>query len=102
MRRRTTGVKRRRPTKRVGPPTERELNRAAAKLQGLYRSKMAMRRLRLLTRQVYEKVQDPETGAFFYHNTHTGDVAWVPPKLLGSEDFDVIEDDKVSPHDKVT
>jgi Leucine-rich repeat (LRR) protein len=85
------------------PPTQRELERAARVLQGMYRSRAARRRLRLLARSVFERVLDPDTGSHFYHNKHTGDVSWIKPALLGSEDFDKVERSKVvSPHDRVT
>lgn len=84
---------------RRGPLTEIE---AAKKLQGMYRARAAKKLMRILARSVFERVLDVNSGAYFYHNLHTGDVSWEAPKILGNESFDEITDKTVSPHDAVT
>ncbi|GBG24789.1 Leucine-rich repeat-containing protein 1 [Hondaea fermentalgiana] len=99
MKKRAAKVRRRREKQKVRKPlTEEE---AAQKVQGLFRTRAARRRLRLLARSVYEQVFDEASGAYFFHNVHTGDVSWEAPKLLGGEPFDEITDKFASPHDAV-
>ena len=50
--------------------------------QKLWRSKRAWRRLDMLVRNVYIKVKDPPTGAYYYYNLRTGVSTWEKPRLL--------------------
>jgi hypothetical protein len=62
---------------------------AARKLQGLFRTRKARKYLRELLAGVFQKVQDDDSGDFFYYNTRTGESSWVKPKLLGSGDLSI-------------
>ena len=45
--------------------TEMTPDEAATKLQSLFRSRVARKRLKKLLSSVYEKTYDPESGAFY-------------------------------------
>jgi hypothetical protein len=78
-------VKRTRP-----PPSKATQTRSASRIQAQFHRWKALRRSRVLARIVYDKVYDESTGTHFYFNTHTSESQWVPPYLLGAEDFDSI------------
>ncbi|OQR85579.1 hypothetical protein ACHHYP_11657 [Achlya hypogyna] len=55
------------------------MQEAAMKIQGLYRQRMARRRLRALVAATYQYTLDPTTGLGYYVNVHTGAAVWRPP-----------------------
>ncbi len=64
---------------------------AIVKIQALARRKIARRKVRELARSVWEKVQDPTTGCWFYYNTRTGESTWFKPALLGEAEPATVE-----------
>ncbi|CAK4690505.1 hypothetical protein LEN26_007394 [Aphanomyces euteiches] len=73
-----------------GLSTPRRLELAATKLQGMFRSRLARRRLRDLIAQTYQKVFDAGSKISYYYNTKTGESHWTKPMLLGSSDIEEI------------
>jgi hypothetical protein len=67
---------------------------AASKLQGLWRVRSARKRLRKMLRTIYQRFQDPATGAYYYYNTRTQQTVWFKPAVLGDEDVDVDPDEE--------
>lgn len=59
----------------------------AIKIQQRWRAKHARRHLLAALSNVYQKIRDPTTGAYFYFNTRTGESSWTKPRLLGSSDL---------------
>ena len=59
---------------------------AATKLQGMYRRMKARRRIRWMIANVFEKVVDERSGAFYYYNKMTGVSSWDKPKLMKEND----------------
>jgi hypothetical protein len=62
------------------------LDVAASRIQALYRRRSARRAVRELLLQVYEKVYDPDSNAFFYYCSRTKTSSWEKPKLLREGD----------------
>ncbi|DAZ98195.1 TPA: hypothetical protein N0F65_005327 [Lagenidium giganteum] len=60
---------------------------AATMIQGLFRRRAARRALHALLAQVYQKVEDPETGLYYYYSKRTGVSQWNKPKLLGASEL---------------
>ncbi|CAK4111037.1 unnamed protein product [Aphanomyces euteiches] len=58
------------------------MNEAAMKLQGLFRQRLARRRLRAMASQLFPALVDPTTGLVYYYNTRTGASSWTPPSLF--------------------
>lgn len=69
------------------PITERMQSDMAVKIQRRWRAKHARRLLLEALEQVYQKIRDPDTGAYYYFNTRTGVSTWTKPRLLGSSDL---------------
>ncbi|RQM25856.1 hypothetical protein B5M09_002959 [Aphanomyces astaci] len=69
-------------------PTPRRIEVAATKIQGLFRTRNARRRLRHLIAQTYQKVLDVDSQQFYYFNTKTGESQWGKPILLGTGDME--------------
>ena len=59
---------------------------AATKLQGMYRRMKARQRIRWMIANVFEKVVDQRSGAFYYYNKMTGVSSWEKPKLMKEND----------------
>ena len=55
--------------------------------QRRYRALRARREFIALVENVFEKIRDPESGAFYYHDRRTGETTWTKPKLLGDRDI---------------
>ena len=70
---------------------------AATKLQGMYRRMKARRRIRWMIANVFEKVVDERSGAFYYYNKMTGVSSWDKPKLMKEND-----DLEMTPRSKAT
>jgi hypothetical protein len=49
---------------------------AAIIIQKLWRARKARQKLQELLHSVYQRMFDPATQAYFYHNVKTGDVSW--------------------------
>ncbi len=54
---------------------------AARKVQGVFRSRKAMRKLRAMIRKLTDKVYDAMTGQYFYRNRRTGEIRWASAGL---------------------
>ena len=68
---------------------------AARKIQNVFRTKLAMKRLRAMIKGVYKKEYDPSTGDFYYLHTISGKTMWdkpAPHLLADDEDLDLDED----------
>ena len=59
---------------------------AAKKIQGAWRSKVALRRVREMVKKQYERVYDQSSNRYFYFNTRTQESFWERPKILGSDE----------------
>ncbi len=74
------------------PITEREATedevKAAVKMQGAFRMKMARERMRDECRNQIEQVFDPENGRYFYFNKKTGESVWDKPIVMGTASMD--------------
>ncbi|RLN70545.1 hypothetical protein BBJ28_00005203 [Nothophytophthora sp. Chile5] len=68
------------------PPSQEE---AARMVQRAYRRKTGFQNLLKLCRAVYERIYDPETERFYYHNTRTRETTWEKPLLLRGAQSDV-------------
>ncbi|KAF0694717.1 Aste57867_14393 [Aphanomyces stellatus] len=60
-------------------PRTLKANEAAMKLQGLFRARLARRRLRAMAAELFPATVDPTTGLVYYTNTRTGAASWTPP-----------------------
>ena len=70
---------------------------AATKLQGMYRRMKARQRIRWMIANIFEKVVDQRSGAFYYYNKMTGVSSWEKPKLMKDSD-----DLEMTPRSKAT
>ena len=59
---------------------------AATKLQGMYRRMKARRRIRWMISNIFEKVVDERSGAYYYFNKRTRQSSWDKPKLMKDTD----------------
>ena len=59
---------------------------AARKIQGAWRSKVALRNVREMVKKQYERVYDQDSNRYFYFNTRTQESFWERPKILGSDE----------------
>jgi hypothetical protein len=50
--------------------------------QQRYRRVRARREFIRLIEHVYEKIRDPDSGAYYYHDRRTGETSWTKPLLL--------------------
>ena len=57
---------------------------AARKIQGAWRSKVALRNVREMVKKQYQRVYDQDSNRYFYFNTRTQESFWERPKILGS------------------
>ncbi|GLE10371.1 hypothetical protein PINS_up022472 [Pythium insidiosum] len=70
------------------PPSKRSVTepwteeRAAVRLQGLFRARQARRELDARLVDAYKKVWDPTTQQFYYANLTTGAASWDVPAIL--------------------
>ncbi|KAF0690438.1 Aste57867_18170 [Aphanomyces stellatus] len=67
---------------------------AAMRLQAVLRSKITRKRAQKELHRLYERVWDPETQAFFYHNLRTKEVTWTAPKLWNDAVYEKIEQER--------
>ena len=68
---------------------------AARKIQNLFRTKIAMKKLREMIKGIYKKEYDPSTGDYYYVNTVNGMTMWdkpAPHLLADDEDLELDED----------
>ncbi|CAM9368273.1 unnamed protein product, partial [Phaeothamnion confervicola] len=63
-------------------------NKAATRIQALFRREHARRLVVVRVRQVIDKVFDAGSGTYFYHNRLTGDATWTKPVLLRGETYE--------------
>ena len=61
-------------------------DQAATKLQSMYRRKKARKRIRWMIANIFEKVVDERSGAFYYFNKRTGVSSWAKPVLMKEND----------------
>ncbi|ETW08211.1 hypothetical protein H310_00859 [Aphanomyces invadans] len=66
----------------TGLNTPRQREAAATKLQGIYRVRLARRRLATLIASTYQKFVDADSQTCYYYNLKTGESSWVKPALL--------------------
>lgn len=71
----------------VSTPRNWSMEFAATKVQKIWRAKRARRMLRKMLQNVFDKVQDEETGEYYYINRRTGEATWEKPTVLGSADI---------------
>lgn len=64
---------------------------AAVRLQAAARGRLARRAVLSHAAEVYQKVWDPSTEAFYYHNKQTDEVSWEKPKILSAHDLEDFE-----------
>jgi hypothetical protein len=55
---------------------------AAILIQTAARGNIARRAVRLLVKQVFERVYDVDSSAFYFYNTNTGESSWEEPELI--------------------
>lgn len=79
MKRRKTGKQK---SKQHAAEAIEARDKAAARIQKVFRVFMARQRLLELVRRVYKRVLDPESQQYFYFNTKTQQSQWQQPKLL--------------------
>ena len=73
-----------------GAATTLTREEAATKLQGMYRRMKARRRIRWMISNIFEKVVDERSGAFYYYNKRTGTSSWTKPALMkGNDDLEM-------------
>jgi spore germination cell wall hydrolase CwlJ-like protein len=60
----------------------RQQQMAAQMIQGMFRIFIARKHLHHIAFKVYEKIWDPISQRFYYHNTKTKQVTWVCPVFL--------------------
>jgi hypothetical protein len=60
---------------------------AAIHLQGVWRARVARRKMRHMIRQVYRKRYDENTKKFYYYNTKTKKSYWEKPVFFGKDDL---------------
>ena len=61
--------------------------RSHVRRQQRWRRLRARKEFFKLIEHVFEKIRDPESGAFYYHDRRTGETTWSKPKLLGNRDI---------------
>ena len=59
---------------------------AARKIQGMVRSRNALRNVRAMVIAQYERCYDVDQNRYFYFNTRTQESFWEKPRILGSVD----------------
>eukprot|EP00946_MAST-07B_sp_MAST-7B-sp1_P004333 g4333.t1 len=64
-------------------------------LQGMYRSRKAMKLIRKLIRENYKTAIDPKSGKRYYYNKRTKETSWIKPRGLGSQNLE--DDEKKTP-----
>ena len=67
--------------------TDNDRNKAAAKLQALYRTRHSRKLVHELIKGAYVKEYDPYSSSFYYMNKKTGESSWEKPKNLGSDEM---------------
>ena len=65
--------------------------RAATRMQNLYRSRKAWKRLTKTARDVYVKFYDSSSDRFYFYNPRTKVSTWKKPKILGHFDTKLSE-----------
>ncbi|DBA02361.1 TPA: hypothetical protein N0F65_007180 [Lagenidium giganteum] len=63
---------------------------AAVMVQRVYRKRRGFEMLLRLSRAVYERIYDPTTQRYYYHNTRTKETSWDKPLLLRNAKADVL------------
>ncbi|KDO21486.1 hypothetical protein SPRG_12529 [Saprolegnia parasitica CBS 223.65] len=64
------------------PPIAHSTESAAILIQKIYRAKQARARLQTMMHSIYQRIFDPTTQAYFYHNVKTGETSWMTPRGL--------------------
>lgn len=82
----TTFQERERPL-RVFQSQEEQRVDAARRIQGLLRAHRARTHMRHLISAVYEKIWDPSSARFYYHNTRTKHVTWERPRWVSDAEL---------------
>ena len=70
-------------------------DQAATKIQGVFRSRRALRQLRDVIHSIYTQKYDFKNRSYYYVNNVTGETKWTKPLLLGSEDIALTEEQQL-------
>ncbi|OQR85091.1 hypothetical protein ACHHYP_12285 [Achlya hypogyna] len=80
------------------------MDAAAAKIQCIYRSRVARRQFREMLQTVIQRYYDADSGMYYYYNSVTNSSTWVKPRILGQDEAclgipeaepNIISDEKV-------
>lgn len=68
---------------------EMDEDEASMLITGMFRRRVARKRILMMASAVYEKAYDESTGCFFYYNKRTQTSVWDKPKVLGGADIEL-------------